>query len=218
LPGKFVHIEVKDNGCGMDEETLQRVFDPFYTTKFMGRGLGMSAILGIVRGHGGSIVVESSIETGTTIRVLLPVAKCSAIAQRESEDSGAMRRLLSAGTATVLVVDDDEMVRDVCKKMIELLGVRTLEASNGEVAVKLFAEKRQQISCVLMDFSMPRMDGITAFEELRKIDPAVKVLLSSGYDEEDATRRFSEKGLSGFIQKPYEMERLKRVLLRVLAG
>lgn len=218
MPGHFVHIEVKDSGCGMNEETLQRLFDPFYTTKFMGRGLGMSAILGIVRGHGGSILVESCTETGTTIRVLLPVAKASAEGVPETGASDTVRRSLTSVTSAVLVVDDDDMVRDVCKKMIELLGVRTLEANNGEEAVKVYAEKRDQIACVLMDFSMPRMDGITAFEVLRKLDPEVKVLLSSGYDEEDATRRFSEKGLAGFIQKPYEMERLKRALMKTLAG
>lgn len=218
MPGQFVHIEVKDSGCGMDEETLQRLFDPFYTTKFMGRGLGMSAILGIVRGHGGSIVVDSSVESGTTIRVLLPVAECRVVVPAVVDDAGGVQQPISAGTQAVLVVDDEDMVRDVCKKMVERLGITALEACNGEDAVRIYAEKSGEISCVLMDFSMPRMDGIAAFAEIRKLDPAAKVLLSSGYDEDDATRRFSEKGLAGFIQKPYEMERLKKVLLRVLSG
>ena len=218
--GRFVWLEVTDTGCGMDEETQQRIFDPFFTTKFTGRGLGMSAVLGIVRGHQGAITVESEVGKGTTIRVLFPVSKMAPV-ERGRKEKAARGRIRDAGmpplSCTVLVVDDEEMVRRPCAAMVEHAGYRALTAANGDKAVALFRDHADEIVCVILDLTMPGMDGVATFEALRAIKPDVKVILSSGYNEQQATQRFSRQGLAGFIKKPYEMETLLAELGRVAA-
>ncbi|MFH0778115.1 MAG: PAS domain S-box protein [Candidatus Eisenbacteria bacterium] len=218
-PGLFVSLEVSDTGCGMSSDTMHRLFDPFFTTKFTGRGLGMSAVLGIVRGHKGAIFVESECGRGTTVRVLFPVSELEAVVEdRRSGFSKADAQNLSTrhGSGTILVVDDEEMLRNLGAALARRFGFDVLVASDGEEAVSVFRKRADDIVCVLLDLTMPRRDGLSAFEELRCLRPDVRVILSSGYSQQEATGQFAGKGLAGFIQKPYRMEDLYNELGRVL--
>lgn len=214
--GRYVWMEVSDSGCGMDAETRERLFDPFFTTKFTGRGLGMSAAQGIIRAHKGAILVESSPGVGTTIRVLFPIAVGSETGQATGE------ALVDTGAADVrpadivLIVDDEEIVREVCTSMFGELGFETVTANGGEEALRIFREQGERFNLVLLDYSMPGMDGIAVFGELRRIRPDIRVLLASGYSEEDVAERFKGVGLNGFIQKPFNLKRLVDEVKRVL--
>jgi CheY-like chemotaxis protein len=210
--GDYVFIEVGDNGCGMDPETQRRLFDPFFTTKFTGRGLGLSAVLGIIRGHGGAIFVDSAPGVGTTIRVLFPVS-LQLLGKSEARGGKAEAAREPASAEKVLIVDDEEMVRKVCCAMVQGLGYRTMSASDGREAVELFSAHADEISSVIMDLSMPQMDGLVASAEIRRIRPGVNVILSSGYSEEEAARSLKHEG-GCFIQKPYNLESLRQALSR----
>ncbi|MDZ4830335.1 MAG: PAS domain S-box protein [Phycisphaerae bacterium] len=204
-PGTYVYAEVRDTGSGMDAATQARIFEPFYSTKFTGRGLGLSAVLGILRGHQGAIKVESELGRGTTMTILLPAVGEQVDAEASRQLGPSDDRTDSATpirSQTILVVDDEEMVRDVLKSMLEHARFRIIVAVDGRSAVAQFREHHADIDAVLLDMTMPTMSGLETFEELRRIDPGVRVVLTSGYSEEDATQRFCGRGLFGFVHKP----------------
>jgi PAS domain S-box-containing protein len=207
-PGRYVTLEVKDDGAGMDEALLSRIFEPFFTTKSTGRGLGLAATQGIVRGHRGGLRVVSAPGAGTTFTLLFP-ASLEGLEDRRAAISSSPRDL-------VLVVDDEESVREVINSVLEGAGFDTLVAGDGGTAVQLFRDNGAEIGLVLLDLSMPGLSGERTFEELRRLDPTVRVLLSSGYSEAEATRRFVGRGLAGFIQKPYRPEQLVDAVRRAL--
>ena len=214
-PGLFVFLEVTDTGCGMDNQTLHRLFDPFFTTKFWGRGLGMAEVLGIVKGHHGAIMVETEVGKGTTVRVLFPSSEKEQTPFVVAKEKVATRPLVPtspAGRKTILVVDDEPSVRQLCVEWLDLLGYDTIAAVDGAEAVQIFCERMNEIDMVLLDFVMPRMNGVEAFEELIRVKPDVKVILSSGYTEEEMRQRFSGRQPESILHKPYEMDILKAEL------
>ncbi|GFE61959.1 response regulator [Geobacter sp. AOG2] len=207
--GHYLTLEVSDNGCGMSEETRFRIFDPFFTTKFTGRGLGLSAVIGIIRGHRGAIKVYSEPGRGTSFKILLPALEATSDRCRENV-LDAFQDL--RGSGTVLVVDDEETVRTVAELMITQWGYKVLTAENGLEALEVYRKHGDEIDLVLLDMTMPHMDGTAAYTELRRINPNVRVILTSGYNESDSISRFSGKGLAGFIQKPYRPNELAALL------
>ncbi len=217
-PGCFAFVEVSDTGIGMDAETRERLFDPFFTTKFTGRGLGMSAVLGIVRGHKGAIMVESERRSGTTIRVLFPASERTEAHRGAMPPISSSERGFEASPRTVLVVDDEEEVRRLCLAFVQHLGCKGIAASDGEEALTLFEGLSETIDCVLLDLTMPRMDGLHAFRRMKELRPGIRVILSSGYSEQDAMQRFMGEGLAGFIQKPYRLHQLREQLSQALGN
>ena len=209
--GYYVYIEVADTGCGMSKETISRIFDPFFTTKFTGRGLGMSSVIGIVRGHRGAIKIYSEPDQGTTIKVLFPAS--GKLSPSVSElDLGDQLTL----DGKVLLVDDEETMRSLGKSMLELFGLEVITAENGREAVSIYERLQDEILFVLMDLTMPHMDGGEAFREMRRSNPAVKVILSSGYNEQEISQKFIGKGLSAFLQKPFQIATLQATIQKVL--
>ncbi|MBV9742932.1 MAG: PAS domain S-box protein, partial [Acidobacteriia bacterium] len=198
-PGPYVLFEVSDTGSGMDRTTLARIFDPFFTTKFTGRGLGLAAVLGIVRGHHGSIEVQSAVGQGTVFRFLFPVA-AAVRAQKAKPQPQALDR---QGAGTVLVVDDEQVVREMASQALERYGYNPLAAEDGARALDIFHRHQDEIVCVVLDLTMPVMSGEEALARMKSLRPNVPVILSSGFNEAQAIERFQGKGLAGFLQKPY---------------
>ncbi len=210
--GPHVYFEVEDSGCGMDEATLGRIFDPFFTTKFTGRGLGLAAALGIVRGHGGALEIESHPGQGSRIRVVFPaVARVSASAAPETSESGASWR----GSGTVLLVDDDEGVRAFGVAALARCGLRVITASDGPEALDLFARRCSEIDVVVLDRTLPGTAGDDVFHEMHRIRPDASVVLMSGYAEEPDTGSVTGRA-AGFLPKPFTHETLALEVRRAL--
>lgn len=212
--GRYVFLEVSDTGCGISDDTMRRIFDPFFTTKFTGRGLGLAAVLGIVRSHKGALRVHSIVGKGTTFTALFPVSKLKAVNVSTTQDVTRVPMLKTG--VVVLLVDDDECVVVIAKLLLERLGCEVLVATGGRQAMELYRQNRERIKCVLLDLTMPEMDGEQTLVELKKIDPDACVILSSGYSEHSVTQRFLNRGIAGFVHKPYQLATLQVVLEEAL--
>ena len=197
----YVYLKVADTGCGMDEETQKRIFDPFFTTKTNGTGLGLAALLGIVNGHKGTLALQSAPAKGSCFTVYLPMVSIAQPKYLLSADQPADQQL--SDSATVLVVDDEEAVRKVASGFLEHAGMRVLTANDGEMCVEIFRQHADAIDLVVLDLTMPKMNGEEAFHAIQSIRPDVPILLSSGFSETEAVARLSRYGLAGFIRKPY---------------
>ncbi|NPU84705.1 MAG: PAS domain S-box protein [Syntrophaceae bacterium] len=212
--GPYVKVSITDTGVGMDDRTRLRIFDPFFTTKEMGRGtgLGLASVYGIVKGHGGFIRVSSAPGRGTTFVIYLPASGKALAVEPFTWDGG-----MSRGHETILVVDDEDMIREVTKEMLEGLGYRVLTAGDGGEAVSLFRSERKGVDVVILDMIMPGIGGGEVYDALRALDPGVRVILSSGYSLDGQARAIMERGIRDFLQKPFRIEDLSRKIRSVLA-
>jgi PAS domain S-box-containing protein len=211
-PGKYVQITVSDTGVGMDEATLERIFEPFFTTKTIGQGtgLGLASVYGIIHNHKGHIQVSSKPGEGSTFLIHLPAAT------DDVQDVPAAPLQILRGTETLLLVDDEVQVRAVGAMMARRLGYEVILAESGQDAIEQFSQNRDRIDLVLLDMTMPGMSSDETYDYLRKLQPGVKVLLASGYNQEGAPEDILQRGCQGFIQKPYTLEELSQALRMVL--
>ncbi len=231
-PGTYVKLQIADTGCGMPQETLERIFEPFYTTKFAGRGLGLSAIHGIVKAHHGGIYVTSTLGQGTTFRLAFPLGRLIAAASigttPRSSNSAAEKSRATAprpaadapklgATAQLLVIDDEPEIREVVRAVLEARGMRVLTAADGPSGIELFRAHAAAIDAVLLDINMPGMSGAAVHRELTAIRPNVKVILSTGYAENDAASQFDANPPTAFVHKPYTPKKLLEQISAVLA-
>lgn len=214
-PGRYVCLSVADTGCGMDQVTRKRIFDPFYTTKLAGRGLGLATVHGIIRAHRGALVVTSEPGKGSTFQVFLPAVSGTALPAVEDDSLQAAGR---KGTGTVLVVDDDEMVRTGTQAVLQNAGFQVVTARDGHEALDVFGRFQNQIVCVVLGLTMPSLSGAEVLAELRRMAPGVRVILTSGYPAEAMMQRFAGQNVFGFVQKPDPLDAMITQLQDSLEG
>ncbi len=215
-PGNYVKISITDTGVGMDEQTRQRVFEPFFTTKGLGRGtgLGLASVYGIIKNHGGIINVYSEKGKGSTFTIYLPALdpdQSKLSAEGEKEDKSKTK-------GVILIVDDEDMVLDVSKKMLEMIGYEVITAKSGREAVERYKQMKGRVNLVILDMIMPGMGGMETFRGLKELKSDVKVLLSSGYSYNEQAEKIMNMGCSGFIQKPFTLQELSSRIDEILAS
>ncbi len=213
-PGEYVCLEVTDNGCGMDESAKWRIFEPFYTTKFTGRGLGMSAVLGIITSHAGALQLFSKPGHGTTIKVYLPAPKSENV--KDDGQTASTPLAPWRGSGTILLVEDEDPVRDISKELLEMFGFTVLEAVNGKEALEIYQKNATEITLVFTDIGMPVMDGYELFHKLKGLNPELPIIVSSGYGDAEVSARIGSNNIAGIISKPYNLDKLREVLKMVL--
>jgi len=213
--GKYLCFEVTDNGCGMDEETKWRIFEPFYTTKFTGRGLGMSAVLGIINSHNGALQLFSQLGRGTTFKVFLPVQIMDTMGD---EDQIHTPSVLWQGTGTILLVEDEDQIRNISKILLQKFGFTVLEAVNGKEALDLYQKNVADITLILTDMGMPVMDGYALLSALQQVNNKRPIIISSGFGDADVASRTVRDNIAGIISKPYNPSQLRDVLKNALEG
>ncbi len=211
--GRYAFLEVKDDGCGMDSETRRRMFEPFFSTKFQGRGLGLSSVLGIIRGHQGFVRADTQVSRGTVIRVLLPMSE-HVDKPSSAELSPAAREVLP-GEGLILVVDDEPSVRRLIRMMLEKMGYEVITAADGNEVVRIYHAHSEALALILMDLTMPGMDGVNTFQALQRAGCEIPVVLASGYSEAQLRTQYGEKGFAGFLHKPFQKQTLSDVLVQV---
>jgi signal transduction histidine kinase/CheY-like chemotaxis protein len=207
-PGEYVTLEVKDTGCGMSQATITKIFDPFFTTKFTGRGLGLAAVHGILRGHKGAIKVQSAVGVGTTFHIVFPAHTIEPALSADPEYSNKVVPI----TGAVLIIDDEELPKVVVAEMLQQLGYTVFAASSGTEGIEILKVHGKQISGVLVDMTMPDLDGIQTALSLKEIDPDLPIVLMSGYSEADALRNVGGDTISAFLQKPFGIAHLKTTM------
>jgi CheY-like chemotaxis protein len=212
-PGNYVRVSVTDTGLGMDEETQKRVFEPFFTTKGLerGTGLGLASVYGIIKNHGGMINVESAKGKGSTFVFSLPACKKEA----DGEEKRPTKKIVK-GNEAILLVDDEEMIAEVGKNLLQELGYQVSIARGGKAAVNMYRKQCDEIDMVILDMIMPDLGGAETYNRLKKINPDVKVLLSSGYSLDGQANQILESGCDGFIQKPFNLKQLSGKIRDIL--
>ena len=211
--GSYLCMEVVDNGCGMDEETKRRIFEPFYSTKFSGRGLGMSAVLGIITSHKGALQFSSQPGHGTAFKVYLPVVISE---ENNDEESAVTASAPWQGTGTILLVEDEEQLMLIARTMLKVMGFRVIEAINGKEALDMYKKNVEEITLVITDMGMPVMSGYELFRELKTLNPKLPIVISSGYGDTVVTSRISRDKIAGLVCKPYNFEQLREVVKGVV--
>jgi len=211
--GPCAFVEVADTGCGIDRAARTKIFEPFFSTKFIGRGLGLSFVFGIMRGHRGAIDVASTVGQGSSFRLLFPLPPG---AETVATATPMVASVPAPTKGTILVVDDEPAVRDLVRHVLVQQGYGYFVAADGAEAIHIFQQHHRDIDLVLLDLTMPRLGGEAAFHQLRAIDPGVRVLLCTGYDAQQAANRLLVQGIYGVLQKPYTPSQLLDLVKSVL--
>lgn len=212
-PGDYVVLAAEDSGRGMDHGIMERIYEPFFTTKGPGKGsgLGLAIVYGIIKSHGGTIECYSRLGVGTVFKIFLP-----AIDGTPVDGEALVVPEVDGGTETILIVDDEEPVLALSRQVLGRFGYTVLEAKDGEIALSIYAEHRGRIALVILDLLMPGMGGKRCLEELIKMDPAVKVLIASGFSPDPRTHLLITNGAQGFFNKPYEISEMLQAVRKIL--